>query len=310
MKLEVLLTVVVALATAGAGFAGAPDDSRDLRAEKARQALREAVELVEHTHSPDANVVIADGSVWFPGSNRARIGVVVGSSGFGDEPVGAVIIAVTPGGPADEAGLEVGDVITHVDGTALGGGETGDAAKALAARELASWSRGLQDGQAVTIDYVRDGVPASVTFDAREIELTPDVQFGYRPFARAPRDVDIDRLVGDRVRWAFPSAWLDMELVALNPELGEYFNSDRGVLVVRAPEDDSLGLASGDVILAIGGREVRDPEHAMRILRSYDADEELTVDIVRHGRTQTVVGTVPEPNVELFSRVPGFSEDD
>jgi len=309
MKQALMLTLVVVLATAGSGVAGA-DDARDLRAEEAHRALQDAVELVEYTHSPDANVVIADGSVWFPDPHRARIGVVVGTSGFGDEPVGAVIIAVTPGGPAGEAGLEVGDVITHVDGKSLSGGETGDAGKALAARELTSWSRSLEDGQTVTIDYLRNGTPASVTFDAREIHVAPNVQFGYRPFAGAPRDVDFNRFVGDKVRWAFPSAWLDMELVALNPELGEYFASDRGVLVVRAPDDDSLGLASGDVILAIGGREVRDPEHAMRILRSYDADEELSVDIVRHGRTQTLVGTVPEPNVELFSRVPGFSEDD
>ena len=310
MKQTLLLTIAVVLTTAGVAIAGAPDDARDLRAEEAHRALQDAVELVEYTHSPDANVVIADGSVWFPDPHRARIGVVVGTSGFGDEPVGAVIIAVTPGGPADEAGLEAGDVITHVDGKALSGGKTGDAGKARAAGELTSWSRSLEDGQTVTIDYVRDGTPASVTFDAREIHVAPDVQFGYRPFAGAPRDVDFNRFVGDKVRWAFPSAWLDMELVALNPELGEYFASDRGVLVVRAPEDDSLGLASGDVILAIGGRDVRDPEHAMRILRSYDADEELSVDIVRHGRTQTLVGTVPEPNVELFSRIPRFSEDD
>ena len=32
----------------------------------------------------------------------------------------------------------------------------------------------------------------------------------------------------------------------------------------------------------------------MRILRSYNPDEELTIDIIRHGRSETLTGTVPE----------------
>ena len=86
-----------------------------------------------------------------------------------------------------------------------------------------------------------------------------------------------------------------MELVSLNPELGEYFGADKGVLVVRAPKRDAtLGLQSGDVILRIGEREVKSPEHAMRILRSYEPEEELTLHIVRRGRSEILTCTAPE----------------
>lgn len=94
--------------------------------------------------------------------------------------------------------------------------------------------------------------------------------------------------------WSILREWSDMELVALNPELGAYFGTDTGVLVVRGPlEDESLGLESGDVILRIGDREVKSPEHAMRILRSYEREEDLTIDIVRHKKSQTLTGTIP-----------------
>jgi S1-C subfamily serine protease len=97
-----------------------------------------------------------------------------------------------------------------------------------------------------------------------------------------------------------------MELVEINPELGEYFGSDSGVLVVRGPErDEILGLMSGDVILRIGEREVKNPEHVMRILRSYEPDEELSVDIIRHGRSQTLTGKVPETSFRFDYRLPG-----
>jgi S1-C subfamily serine protease len=310
MQRHVMTTIVMVLATVGFSLAGdAPDSDRDARVEYAAQVLREAVDLVESTHSPDTNIIIEDAWVPFFDHRRPRIGVVVRSSGSDDEPVGAVIEAVTPGGPADKAGLEPGDVITHVDGRPL---VTDDEAptRALAARELMAWSRGLEDGQTVTIGYVRDGNPASVTLEARVMESTPRALFWDQEHDGWPPGGDLPRFAHEPVHWVFPGAWLDMELVALNPELGEYFNSDHGVLVVRAPDDDSLGLEAGDVILAIDGREVREPSHAMRILRSYKPDEELTLDIVRHGRSQSAAGTFPEASVELFSRFPRFHGED
>ena len=85
-----------------------------------------------------------------------------------------------------------------------------------------------------------------------------------------------------------------LELVSLNPDLGEYFGTDEGVLVVSAPEDSDFGLKAGDVLKAIDGRAVRSPSHAMRVLRSYDADEEVAFQVYRQKREITVSGKVPE----------------
>jgi C-terminal processing protease CtpA/Prc len=56
--------------------------------------------------------------------NRGRIGVVVKTDADPKaDLLGARLEAVTPGGPADKAGLKAGDVITRFNGVALGGAE-------------------------------------------------------------------------------------------------------------------------------------------------------------------------------------------
>ena len=73
-----------------------------------------------------------------------------------------------------------------------------------------------------------------------------------------------------------------------------YFGTEEGVLVVSGPEENELDLKAGDVILQIDGRQVRSPSHAMRILRSYDADEEISLRIMRKQREMSVTGVVPQ----------------
>src|SRR5436309_10497764 len=59
--------------------------------------------------------------------SRGRIGVIVDTKAdaAGDK-VGARIDGITPGGPAEKAGLKVGDVITRFNGTALAGARSED----------------------------------------------------------------------------------------------------------------------------------------------------------------------------------------
>lgn len=88
------------------------------------------------------------------------------------------------------------------------------------------------------------------------------------------------------------SCYAGVELEELNPELGEYFGSDRGVLVLDAEDDQPFGLRAGDVILSIDGREIEDVSHAIRILRSYEPDESVSLRIIRRGGEQTLEGTI------------------
>ena len=85
-------------------------------------------------------------------SHRAALGVSVQTVTRPDgQPAGAAIAAVTPGGPAAKAGLQAGDVITAVNGTATTDTET-----------LAAVLAGLQPGQQVSVSVTRpDGRTAT-----------------------------------------------------------------------------------------------------------------------------------------------------
>ncbi len=304
MKKFMMAVLVVTFAVATPSMADdTGDEANSGQARNPHSELREAVSKIRSFYSPGNNVYIGRDLETL--SRRPRLGIVLqgvlvtGRDG-GEE--GATILAVTPGSPADEAGLQPGDVITRWNDQPLADdAENSDDAAVRSTRELLERSRRLDDGETVVLGYLRDGSEHEVTLVAREIEFSPRfVQDFVKPFGATTRPGR--PLVGVASGlWFLPRGWSDMELVALNPELGAYFGADAGVLVVRGPkEDESFGLESGDVILRIGNREVKSPEHAMRILRSYEPEEDLTIDIIRHGNSRMLTGTVPSSSHEFF----------
>ena len=85
----------------------------------------------------------------------------------------------------------------------------------------------------------------------------------------------------------------DLELVKVNPGLGDYFGTSEGLLVVDAPSDSSLNLRAGDVILGIGGRRPTSPAQALRILGTYEPGENVVFEVMRQKRRATVNGKMP-----------------
>ena len=53
-------------------------------------------------------------------------------------------------------------------------------------------------------------------------------------------------------------------------------------------------LRDGDVILDIGGREPQTPQHAMRILASFEPGEAIPIAVMRQRRRETVTIAVPD----------------
>ncbi len=86
----------------------------------------------------------------------------------------------------------------------------------------------------------------------------------------------------------------NMELATLTPQLGRYFGTDKGVLVVRSPTDSHFKLQDGDVILTIDGREPVSGAHATRILSSYQPGEKVTLHILRERKAMDVETKLPE----------------
>lgn len=210
-------------------------------------------------------------------SGRAIIGVQLEDSKGGR---GAYVREISPGGPAAEAGIRAGDVITTINGSAISGDD--------AAGQVVAIMRDVKPDSKVTVRIVRDGTSRELTIVAR-----PGPAYflarGRSADFPGPRIAGLERLLPPMLM-AGPLG--DMELVGLTPQLGRYFGSDKGVLVVRAPP--GLKLEGGDVILSIDGRQPLSGSHATRILASYQPGEKLTMSVMRMHRTLEVQTTVPQ----------------
>jgi S1-C subfamily serine protease len=87
----------------------------------------------------------------------------------------------------------------------------------------------------------------------------------------------------------------NMELITLTPQLGRYFGTDHGILVVRAPTHGVLKLQDGDVILSIGGRTPMSSSQAIRILTSYDPGEKIKLEMLREHHRLDITTTMSGP---------------
>lgn len=97
-----------------------------------------------------------------------------------------------------------------------------------------------------------------------------------------------------------------LKLAEIDPGLGDYFKTDRGVLVLKARADNDLQLKSGDVILQVGETEVNTPAEFMRALRGFDSGDELVMNIKRGRKDRTLKTVMPDSRTSFF--LPGDDE--
>ena len=203
---------------------------------------------------------------------------------------GVRVVGVSPGGPGEAAGAEIGDLIVAVAGVDVSGSADGNSTR-IFLDELAD----VEPGNEVAVTVLRDGQPVDLTIVASDNGYAEWADIGERGY-RAMRGARVAQIPGQGVdieltRPLFlAGSWNDMQLVELTPELGEYFGTAEGLLVVRAPDDD-IDLRDGDVILQIGGRTPQSVGHAMRILGSFEPEESLEISIMRAQRRQSITLT-------------------
>jgi len=230
----------------------------------------------------------------FISNDRPRLGVTIG--GDEDGPVkGVEILGVTPGSAAQEAGLRAGDLITSVNGEALGAPSTDEATK-----RLLDFMQGVELGDTLDLGYVRDGKTGEVQVEPALVEAQVFAFMGDGSGLVAPSAPNIHVIPGVPnvhrqmvFQWR-SDGWGDMELVELSAGLGQYFGTEQGLLVVSAPASTSLQLEDGDVIQKIDGREPTSVRHALRILGSYQAGESLKLEIMRGKKRRTLDVEIPD----------------
>jgi len=245
-------------------------------------------------------------------NRRARLGVKVNLQARQTDSIGAYVDAVTPGGPAAEAGLRSGDVITKLDGKSVlagGSAEDADGRRSLPGLRLIELAARLEPSDTVAVEFRRGTERRTISLVTED---DPDIFVeggGVRPFAMRfwrPGDPMVegphpamefidrhDMPMGHREFFS-GSPLGRLELAPINPELGRYFGAEEGVLVISVPKDTKLGLKGGDVVLSVDGRKPAGPAHLLRILRSYERGETFKLDILRNRKRETVSGRLGE----------------
>jgi C-terminal processing protease CtpA/Prc len=249
--------------------------------EKLEEAAREVAELSSQLTGPVMEDFLITHSAM---GKRAMLGIAMGESA--DPKSGVRVESVTPGGPASDAGLKGGDVIVAIDGKNLRNAEKTSGAA------LVAHLKTLKPGDKVKVEYLRDG-------KSRTAEITTEAMGPAHFTAMAPFGPmgPVPPVPGVPFTMAFrgPGApFLDMELVTLTPKLGRYFGTDKGVLVVRAPRSADFKLEEGDVIVDIDGRAPQNGAHALRILRSYQPGEKVTLNVLRDRKAVKLAASMPK----------------
>ena len=301
MKKTIFLLTIAAMAI-GFGVAPVAAQEREQRREleSRLQELRAQLRDVERQLRDVRGSNSFFGGVLTWSSNRARLGVFVRSEADPEtDRIGALLQSVPDGGAADEAGLQDGDIIISFDGERLAGRyPAADPDESEPAKKLIDLIGDKDPGDEVTIEYQRDGETRStvVTLGERDSLLQTFSVIAPRLDVHVP---DL-RFFGDGDRSGFTvlslwgDRWADIELVRLNEDLGRYFGTSEGLLVISPPDNDELDLQAGDVILGIDGREPYSPSRALRILRSYEEGETINIEIMRDRNRMTVSYVVPE----------------
>jgi serine protease Do len=194
---------------------------------------------------------------------------------------GALVAQVTPGGPAERAGVRTGDVLTGFNGSPVA--SSTDLTRRIAASTA---------GQSFTLALYRDGQPRSLQVTA-----------GLRP--------DEERLAQDETARPTPKAApsrggaevLGAALATLDEETRRRYDlpADAGAVVegiVQGSEAAVKGLQPGMVVVRAGDHTVHNPDDVTRAL----------VEAQRQGRPALLLG-VRSPNgatAFLALRLSGF----
>jgi len=242
-----------------------------------------------------------------------RLGVLLDGSGADDTNL---IVGVTPGSGAEEAGLREGDRLIEVNGEDV---------RADTGRRVRDILAAVESGDSVDVLVARDDGDTEIIVPVTVRSSVSDLRFMSERMAPALERIEREII---RVHPTAPDAPVpppaprpphlaglghDTDLMTNHSGLASYFGTDAGVVVLRIADDNPLYLEPGDVILSIDGESVQRPVDLGRILLNRDPGDDITLEVMRQGLRTELYGTIPERGIHRFGgrvglappRIPG-----
>jgi serine protease Do len=206
---------------------------------------------------------------------RGWLGVVVQevtrdlAKSFGlERPEGALVAQIVPGGPGEQAGLRVGDVILQYEGQDLPKSNT-----------LPPMVGATDPGTTVELKVLRDGKAVKIRVVVGTLQ--PDQAAGGTAEAEPPRSTR--GILGIVVR-------------KLTPEERERAQIVSGGAYVQEVNDGAgreSGLLPGDILLTIGGDEVDGPERLAEVAGRLTPGRSVPMLVQRRGQPTFLALDVP-----------------
>ena len=196
------------------------------------------------------------------------------ASGLGDQK-GAIVSDLTPGGPSQRAGLEVGDVVVGVNGVPV-----------KSSTDLTRQVARAHAGDMIRLDVIRDG-------KKRTVEIRSGVRPSERQLAANDNSGGGPNAAPDSGGAAPHPPVLGMSLGALDPATRSRLNlpaSVRGAVVENVDQSSdagSKGLRRGDVITRANNRDITQPSDLAAVVETAKKEgrASVLVGVYRNGRT-------------------------
>jgi C-terminal processing protease CtpA/Prc len=143
-----------------------------------------------------------------------------------------------------------------------------DRARREAERAVRDGERIRSDVERANVVYMRDNANEARTVAEATARASSQAatQAASRATARAMRHV---------------MPWWGLNLAPVNADLGRYFGTDKGALVIAADTDSLPGLRAGDVITSVADEAVNRPEDVMRLMRDEPTGKDVSVKVMR-----------------------------
>jgi membrane-associated protease RseP (regulator of RpoE activity) len=187
---------------------------------------------------------------------------------------GALVREVIPDSPADQGGLQEGDVITAVDDQAVDDDHPLD--------ELI---REHEVGDQVELTVVRKGRERSL-----KVKLGARSEYFFRfPPEGFPEMPPEDLPLPPLERFRIKRTYLGIRYQTITPELAEEegLSTEQGALVREVMPDSPAeegGLQEGDVITAVDGQAVDDDHPLDELIREHEVGDQVGLTVVRKGQ--------------------------
>ena len=211
-----------------------------------------------------------------------------------ERDVGVLVNDVEEDSPAEEAGIQEGDVIIEYDGKAIS--NTGSLIRKV---------RATDPGDEVRIVVIRKGRETAVSATIDEKPRGYRYWFGHTGKGE-PHIVKVEEKTG----------WLGVHLQDLTEQLGEYFGvpDGEGALVTEVIENspaEKAGLHAGDVIVSFDGDDIDDVDELIETVRNTEVGEDVEIELMRDRKKRTIraeIGKAPKkykrPMIDIFG-LPG-----